>query len=316
MQEEFRVIPGYEGYEVDCYGRIRAVSTEYILSQRRLNGYQIVSAFRGAATETLSVHRAVALAWVLNPDPYNLTIVNHRDGNPLNNHWSNLEWCNHSQNNYHAVNSGLRNDNIPCVVRDSMDGMVYGFESLSQATVYMGLSRDAPVEQLFPKRFGWLINDRYELKLADDHTPWFYEGRPAPMPPSRYWVVAAGVDGTRSEYFTGKELLKGYQLYDSPYGRSVPSLVKYAEEQFPDIRFELRDSYTQAQALPSRKTEVSRVQPVTAFNAVERLDFRSLSECARHFNVDRSSIQSRLNSGKELGGWTFITSQHSQQWLC
>ena len=55
----------------------------------------------------LPVHRLVASAFVSNPDPDNYVFVNHIDGNPLNNHYLNLEWVSPSLNNKHAVYLGL-----------------------------------------------------------------------------------------------------------------------------------------------------------------------------------------------------------------
>jgi hypothetical protein len=37
-------------------------------------------------------------------------IVNHMDGDKLNNHFSNLEWCSYSENNQHAWDNGLQNN--------------------------------------------------------------------------------------------------------------------------------------------------------------------------------------------------------------
>lgn len=36
-------------------------------------------------------------------------IINHKDGNKLNNHYSNLEWCSYYQNNKHARDNNLNN---------------------------------------------------------------------------------------------------------------------------------------------------------------------------------------------------------------
>jgi len=52
------------------------------------------------------IHRLVALAYIPNTNGY--CMVNHKDGNKENNHASNLEWCNVSQNNYHAIITKLR----------------------------------------------------------------------------------------------------------------------------------------------------------------------------------------------------------------
>lgn len=52
----------------------------------------------------LKVHRIVATTFLLNPD--NLPMVNHIDGNKLNNHVSNLEFCTASHNTQHSFNIG------------------------------------------------------------------------------------------------------------------------------------------------------------------------------------------------------------------
>ena len=51
------------------------------------------------------VHRIVAKLFCENPNNYN--VVNHIDGNRLNNDYTNLEWCTTSQNSKHAVMLGL-----------------------------------------------------------------------------------------------------------------------------------------------------------------------------------------------------------------
>lgn len=53
-----------------------------------------------------SVHRLVAETFI--PNPNKLPQVNHKDGNKLNNHISNLEWCDSTHNNRHALATGLR----------------------------------------------------------------------------------------------------------------------------------------------------------------------------------------------------------------
>ena len=58
----------------------------------------------------LRVHRLVAKYYVENPNPLEYDIVNHKDGNKLNNHYTNLEWCDISINTQHAYDSGLIKD--------------------------------------------------------------------------------------------------------------------------------------------------------------------------------------------------------------
>lgn len=54
------------------------------------------------------VHRMIALSWLSNDDPDNKIQVNHKDGNKFNNHVDNLEWVTESQNQRHALDTGLK----------------------------------------------------------------------------------------------------------------------------------------------------------------------------------------------------------------
>ena len=60
---------------------------------------------------TRTIHRLLATAFI--PNPENLPVVNHKDGNKYNFDISNLEWCTLSYNQLHASNTlGMRGENI------------------------------------------------------------------------------------------------------------------------------------------------------------------------------------------------------------
>ena len=58
----------------------------------------------------LRVHRLVAMYYVTNPYPDIYDQVNHKDGDKLNNNYTNLEWCNGSINTQHAYDNNLIKD--------------------------------------------------------------------------------------------------------------------------------------------------------------------------------------------------------------
>ncbi|QEO57601.1 antA/AntB antirepressor family protein [Francisella marina] len=105
--EEFKIIKGYSNYVVSNYGRIislrynkQNIIKERIVQKNR-NGYIMVDLFDdNKKTRLLSVHRLVAKAF-LKKDT-NRNCVNHIDGDRGNNHISNLEWCNNSENTKHS----------------------------------------------------------------------------------------------------------------------------------------------------------------------------------------------------------------------
>ena len=55
---------------------------------------------------TMYVHRLVAEAFI--PNPKIKPTINHKNGNKKDNMASNLEWATHSENIYHALDTGLR----------------------------------------------------------------------------------------------------------------------------------------------------------------------------------------------------------------
>ncbi len=87
-------------------GKIYNKKTKHFLNGSVFNnGYRFVSLSIDNKSKNYLVHRIVAQAFI--PNPNSLPIVNHIDGNKLNNHKENLEWVTNRQNTQHAYKNGL-----------------------------------------------------------------------------------------------------------------------------------------------------------------------------------------------------------------
>ena len=93
-------------YEVNQKGQIYNTKTKKFLKGHISNtGYISVRLTINGIKKGFSLHRLIAETFI--PNPNNLPIVNHIDGNKTNNNVSNLEWTTYSQNVVHAYETGL-----------------------------------------------------------------------------------------------------------------------------------------------------------------------------------------------------------------
>ena len=73
-------IPGYPDYKMDSNGNIFSFKTNKILKPiEHSTGYNVVRLTNSEGVKTIRYHRLVAIALIPNPD--NLPVVNHVDGN-------------------------------------------------------------------------------------------------------------------------------------------------------------------------------------------------------------------------------------------
>ena len=132
-------ILGLEQYNIMKNGNVINLKKNRIVPQRCINGYMISSLTYLGKSKNFTIHRLVAITYIKNPK--NLKIVNHKDGNTMNNDVSNLEWVTQHDNVLHSIDKG-NNVSHPRHVIQLKDGKIIGkFNSVTEAGTHVGLTR-------------------------------------------------------------------------------------------------------------------------------------------------------------------------------
>lgn len=119
-RETWKPIPEYENlYEISSKGRVKSCKRvikyknginhsvkEHMMQPYLSKGYARVRLCKNNKHKRFFIHTLVAKAFIQNPCNY--PIINHKDGNKLNNEIENLEWCTYSHNNREAYRLGLK----------------------------------------------------------------------------------------------------------------------------------------------------------------------------------------------------------------
>jgi hypothetical protein len=138
--EKWKDITGYENYySISNYGRVKSLSRnvghsikESILKLSiSKNGYFIVDLFKKGERKTHYVHRLVSTEFCENNNMFNC--VNHKDENKLNNHYTNLEWCNYQYNNTFGKMKNIHD--IPVIMIDKKNNELKEFKSINDAAI-------------------------------------------------------------------------------------------------------------------------------------------------------------------------------------
>ena len=131
-------------YEISEYGNIRNVKTQRILKERVTpEGYVHYSLH----AHNVKVHRVVAKFFV--PNPQEFPCVNHIDGNKLNNHYSNLEWCTQGHNLKESYRLGLTKGSKKKYRAFKNGEFVGEWESGGECAKALGLGASTPSVSIF-----------------------------------------------------------------------------------------------------------------------------------------------------------------------
>jgi hypothetical protein len=173
--EEFK-----DDYMISNLGRVKSLKfgREHVMvTSPNSSGYASINLNIPGKRKICTVHRLVALVFI--PNPENLPILNHKDGNKMNSVSTNLEWSTYSHNPFHAYETGLNYSKKG--IRDSgNDKIVYHLFNIKTQETFQGL-RSKFIEKYDLKFYtvgkllsgrnkttdtGWRLSQKQELKLA------------------------------------------------------------------------------------------------------------------------------------------------------
>jgi hypothetical protein len=139
----YRPIPGFKDYYACNKGHVYSKKTGNLVRNilnKRKDGYLFINVIPtgGKKGKACSVHRLIAATWLSNPEK--LPVVNHKDGNKLNNDVTNLEYISHQGNIKHAYDNKLIKPNRKPVCKLDENGKILEeYESVTQASKIAGL---------------------------------------------------------------------------------------------------------------------------------------------------------------------------------
>lgn len=133
-------INNYDNYYINEDGKVYNSNTKkYLKGSIGENGYLYYRLSKNNKKKMFYAHRLVAENFIDNPNNYE--VVNHIDGNKLNNNVNNLEWVTYSENTKHAHDNNLINfprkkeyfkENLPNEVWKQISGYNYSISNLGR----------------------------------------------------------------------------------------------------------------------------------------------------------------------------------------
>lgn len=170
--EGFFIVPGYERFSVNRQGFVfdrdlrRPARIKHTISESK-------KIYLYVERKYPSVHRLVALTFL--DDSHILDtekkVVNHLNGDTVNNSVENLEWTTYQGNSIHAYTTGLRNDNVPVLCKDLRNNEIKRFYSYQECGRYFNVNGASIFYYLRSKRVGKLFRKYYILIKEGESWP-------------------------------------------------------------------------------------------------------------------------------------------------
>jgi len=136
MAEIYVNITGYPNYQISNFGNCKNVSTGLILKPGLRSGYKFVNLWSDGDKGIKSIHKMVALAFILNPE--NKRCVDHIDHDKTNNNVSNLRYATDSENRQNVSITSNNTSGVVGVTFRSDNNKWKAFISINQKQKHLG----------------------------------------------------------------------------------------------------------------------------------------------------------------------------------
>lgn len=308
VNEKYRMIASIPKYAIADDGEVIEIETDNVVNQvYNKNGYYYVHFYHSRIKRSVgrSLHRLLAIAWKPDNDFMSKPVVNHIDGNKLNNNIDNLEWNSFAENIKHSVYNNLTDQTEGYRVLDMVTNTETKYPSMGEMTRALNISKISYLSDKMLLTCQYMVGDRYAIKSIDDTSPWIdaLEYNRLLVAKGRSRIEALHVD-TNTVYDV-TTALEAKKLIDASYGYLRVLGSRKVQKPTKGYVFRLVDFLEWKDITIVDDLQASKNVIITTIATGEEKEFPSLRKAAAYIKTDKKTISRRLGNGKEYMGYTF-----------
>lgn len=250
MEEIWKSIKNYSNYECSNLGNVRNKKTKELVKQdlsyknkNIKNYYRINIKPDKGHYKTFFTHVLICLVFNGNK-PISIKnekwVVNHKDNDKHNNKADNLEWITQSNNMFHAIENGMRKDNIPVFLINNITKIKTQFYSINSLSKFLNIPRSKIYTvianhqdklykniytfKIFLGRLGLVKRNSSEFKVYDyNKKKWLY-----PLSINHFALISGLTPGVIKYRIKNEkdEILNGKYILRSIENNNIPIFTK------------------------------------------------------------------------------------------
>ena len=273
-------ILNYENYEIYDTGEVfNTITGKRLEGSIRLNGYKEYRLSKNNQKQGFYAHRLVAEHFI--PNPENLPIINHKDGDKLNNCVDNLEWVSYSENSEHAYKNNL--------------------VSQRKKSEYYQKDLENEIWKKIPEYPNYSISSKGRIK--NDNTQLLL--RPSTV--CGYYKVRLSNNGEIKDYVLHRLIYKIFSNSDIPEGYKIDHIDgNKTNNSFENLRCVTNQENALFSLYETKTNKTAKEVAQFDLKGNYITSFPSAREAARQLELDSSTI-SKVCRGKNKshGGYIF-----------